>query len=42
MNCRFTPIDARTWSVMRSIVSINPLTRMTLQHCPGEGSRGSS
>jgi len=42
MNCRFTPIDARNWSVMRSFVSIDPLTRTALQHCPGEGSHGSS
>lgn len=42
MNCRFTPIDARNWSAMRSLVSIKLLTRMALQLCPGEGSRGSS
>jgi hypothetical protein len=42
MNCRFTPIDARTEIVLRSLVSVISLTRMALQHCPGEGSRGSS
>jgi len=42
MNCRFAPIDARNWIVLRSFVGIGTLTRMALQHCPGEGSRGSS
>jgi hypothetical protein len=38
MNCRFAPIDARTSSVMRSLVNIQTLTGMALQHSPGEGS----
>ncbi len=42
MNCRFAPIDARNFSVMRSLVSISAPTRVALQHTPGEGSGGSS
>jgi len=42
MNCRFAPIDARICSVMRSLVSTGTQTRVALQHCPGEGSGGSS
>jgi hypothetical protein len=42
MNCRFAPIGARISSVMRSLVSIDTLTRVALHHCPGEGSGGSS
>jgi len=42
MNCRFTPIDARICSVMRSLASNGMRTRVALQHCPGEGSGGSS
>ena len=42
MNCRFAPIDARTSSAMRSLISVDTLTRVALQHCPGEGSGGSS
>jgi hypothetical protein len=42
MNCRFATIDARTSSVMRLLINICTLTRMALQHCPGEGSGGSS
>jgi len=42
MNCRFTPIDARNWIVLRPLVGITTLTRMALPHRPGEGSRGSS
>jgi len=42
MNCRFTPVDARNAIVLRSLVSINTLTRMPLQHCPGGGPRESS
>jgi hypothetical protein len=42
MNCRFTPIDARTEIVLRSLVGVTTLTCMALQHCPGEGPRGSS
>ena len=42
MNCRFAPIDARICSVMRSLVGIDMPTRVALQHCPGEGSGGSS
>jgi len=42
MNCRFAPIDARTSSVMRSVVNVHTLTRVALQHCPEEGSGGSS
>ncbi|MEO5695660.1 MAG: hypothetical protein ABIQ60_00835 [Burkholderiaceae bacterium] len=42
MNIRFAPIDARNCSVMRSLVSIETQTRVALQHCPAEGSGGSS
>ena len=42
MNCRFATIDARTSSGPRWLVSIRTLTRMALQHCPGEGPGGSS
>lgn len=42
MNCRFATIDARISSVTRSLVNVRTLTRMTLKHCPGEGSGGSS
>lgn len=42
MNCRFATIDARISSVTRSLVNVRTLTRMALQHCPGEGSGGSS
>jgi len=42
MNCRFATIDTRISSVMRSLVNVYTLTRMALQHCPGEGSGGSS
>ena len=42
MNCRFATIDARTSSVMRSLVNVHSLTGMALQHCPEEGTGGSS
>jgi hypothetical protein len=42
MNCRFTPIDARIRSVMRSLVLIDVRSRAALPPCPGEGSGGSS
>ena len=42
MNCRFATIDARISSVMRSLVNVGTLTRTALQHCPGEGTGGSS
>jgi hypothetical protein len=42
MNCRFAPIDARFISVMRPLVGFRQLTRVALQHCPEEGSGGSS
>ncbi len=45
MNCRFTPIDARTSSVTRSSVIFGSFTqlalrndmRVALHHGPGEG-----
>jgi len=42
MNCRFATIDARTPSVTRYIIGADALMRAALQHCPGEGSGGSS
>jgi hypothetical protein len=42
MNCRFATIDARITSVTRSLVNVQTLTGMALQHCPGEGTGGSS
>jgi hypothetical protein len=42
MNCRLSPIDACICSVMCALVSIGMQTRVALQHCPGEGSGGSS
>lgn len=42
MNCRIAPIDARDSSVMRLLASIGAQIRVALQHCPGEGSGGSS
>jgi len=50
MNCRFTAVDARQSSVMRSLVITDGVTRAglrneihwALHHCPGEGSGESS
>lgn len=42
MNRRFTPIDARICGVTRRLAGIGTQTRVALQHCPGEGLRGSS
>lgn len=41
-NCRFATIDARVSSVRHPLVRIDMQTRVALQHCPGEGSGGSS
>lgn len=42
MNIRFAPIDARNCRVIRSLVSADAQMRVALQHCPAEGSGGSS
>ncbi|WP_281375248.1 hypothetical protein [Pseudaquabacterium terrae] len=38
MNCRITAIGARTSSVMCTFVDDHALSRVALQHRPGEGS----
>jgi hypothetical protein len=42
MNCRFATIDARASCGKHPLVRIGMQTRVALQHCPGEGSGGSS
>jgi hypothetical protein len=42
MNCRFAPIDALFSSALCSLGNVHTLTRVALQHCPEEGSGGSS
>ena len=42
MNQRFAPIDARVSRVMLPLVRTGLQTRVALQHCPEEGSGGSS
>ncbi len=37
MNCRMTPIDARTASVWHGLVPLNGSIGHLLQPCPGEG-----